>query len=66
MAFSGLDGLIGSSTRKNSDDSFTLKIDRGLISFTNQGEFSLEVVLGDSISTKGSTQRISVKVIFVQ
>ena len=43
MAFSGLEQLPGSSTKKNDDGTFTLEIELGSIKAENIGDFTLSI-----------------------
>ena len=62
MAFSGLEGLSFANVKHNSDDSFTLKLNRELID--SSGSYSLTVKLGDVVnpasSGKGHTIQITI------
>jgi len=62
MSFSGLDGVEFALTQVNEDNSFSLHLDRGLI--TESGSFTLKVSLGDEINPDTSSYSIKIEVTF--
>jgi len=66
MSFTGLEKLLGSSIKKNSDDTFTLKIGKILINKMNSGKFTLTVELGDEIKPKASSHSIEVSITYIE
>ena len=62
MSFSGLEEVAFAATQTNGDGSFTLRIDRALI--TETGSFTLGVSLGDEVEADTSSFSISIEVIF--
>lgn len=66
MEFTGLEKLLGSSTKKNNDNTFTVKIDRNQINKLNSGKFTLNIELGDEVKPKMSSHYIEVSVTYIE
>jgi len=59
--FTGLDGISDVITTSSSADTFTVSVDRTLITATNIGIYSLTVNMGDKITESSVVSKIDIE-----